>query len=135
MTTGDITRSSFDPDRHYSSVRMQQGRVQLDADWNEQLDIQLHRDRSEAIDTIGVAAAPKQGGGFGLTVSLDGTDLLIEPGRMWVGGHLCELGASTTEATISGTDVAVDALVLDGVPLSVHSWVLLTGASTSPSGT
>ena len=46
MTTGDITRSSFDPDRHYSSVRMQQGRVQLDADWNEQLDIQLHRDRS-----------------------------------------------------------------------------------------
>jgi hypothetical protein len=38
----DLTRSTFRRERHYSSVRMQQGRVQLDADWNEQLDIEMH---------------------------------------------------------------------------------------------
>ncbi|HEX6608229.1 MAG TPA: DUF6519 domain-containing protein, partial [Chloroflexia bacterium] len=37
---GDITRSTFRPENHYDGVRMQQGRVQLDADWNEQVDIQ-----------------------------------------------------------------------------------------------
>ena len=36
---GDFTRFSFDPAKHYSGVRMQQGRVQLDADWNEQQSI------------------------------------------------------------------------------------------------
>ena len=39
MNGGDFTRTTFDPTHHYSGVRMQQGRVQLDADWNEQLDI------------------------------------------------------------------------------------------------
>ncbi|HMQ56354.1 MAG TPA: DUF6519 domain-containing protein, partial [Anaerolineae bacterium] len=32
---GDFTRSTFRSEHHYSSVRMQQGRVQLDSDWNE----------------------------------------------------------------------------------------------------
>ena len=40
---GDFTRSTYDRHNHYRSVRMQQGRVQLDADWNEQADITLHR--------------------------------------------------------------------------------------------
>ncbi|MCX6048065.1 MAG: DUF6519 domain-containing protein, partial [Chloroflexi bacterium] len=39
---GDFTRSTFKPAKHYSSVRMQQGRVQLDADWNEQIDLTAH---------------------------------------------------------------------------------------------
>ena len=34
--SGDYSRESFDPRRHFSAVRMQQGRVALDADWNEQ---------------------------------------------------------------------------------------------------
>ena len=33
---GDFSRITFDPKKHYSRVLMQQGRVQLDADWNEQ---------------------------------------------------------------------------------------------------
>ena len=56
---GDFTRSTFKPDKHYSSVRMQQGRVQLDADWNEQLDIGEHLDRTTNRDVIGVNGAPK----------------------------------------------------------------------------
>ena len=33
---GDYSRDTFDPAKHFTRVLMQQGRVQLDADWNEQ---------------------------------------------------------------------------------------------------
>ena len=39
---GDFTRDTFDRTKHYSRVLMQQGRVTLDADWNEQTAILLH---------------------------------------------------------------------------------------------
>src|SRR5438045_2745266 len=39
---GDFSRSTFNPGKHYTSVRMQQGRVQTDADWNEQANIPAH---------------------------------------------------------------------------------------------
>ena len=45
---GDFTRDLFDPTKHYSGVLMQQGRVQLDADWNEQGSIQRYRGEVEA---------------------------------------------------------------------------------------
>jgi hypothetical protein len=32
---GDFTRDTFNPLKNFSRVLMQQGRVQLDADWNE----------------------------------------------------------------------------------------------------
>ncbi|HEX3531938.1 MAG TPA: DUF6519 domain-containing protein, partial [Thermoanaerobaculia bacterium] len=35
---GDFSRDTFRKRKHYNRVRMQQGRVQLDADWNEQGD-------------------------------------------------------------------------------------------------
>ena len=35
MATKDISRLLFDSGKHYSSVRMQQGRVMIDSDWNE----------------------------------------------------------------------------------------------------
>ena len=36
---GDFTRDTFYPLRRFARVFMQQGRVQLDADWNEQVSI------------------------------------------------------------------------------------------------
>ena len=50
---GDFSRDSFDPLKRFSRVLMQQGRVQLDSDWNEQSDILLHYLRSLATDLIG----------------------------------------------------------------------------------
>ncbi len=50
---GDFSRDSFDPIKRFSRVLMQQGRVQLDSDWNEQSDILLHYLRSLATDLIG----------------------------------------------------------------------------------
>ena len=37
--TADFSRNSHRPELGFSAVRLQQGRVQLDADWNEQVDI------------------------------------------------------------------------------------------------
>ena len=35
MSAEDISRFLFQPQKGYSGVRMQQGRVMLDSDWNE----------------------------------------------------------------------------------------------------
>jgi hypothetical protein len=55
---GDFTRDTFDPRNHFSRVLMQQGRVQLDADWNEQVSILLHYLQTLAADLIGPHGGP-----------------------------------------------------------------------------
>lgn len=61
---GDFSRQTFARRNHYSGVRMQQGRVQLDADWNEQQDIAAHRVETEARDLIGGCGGPLGGAAF-----------------------------------------------------------------------
>ena len=53
----DISRDSFRPEQGYTSVRLQQGRPQLDADWNEQMELQLQRERTALYDILGSAAS------------------------------------------------------------------------------
>jgi hypothetical protein len=65
---GDFSRSTFDPRKHYNSVRMQQGRVQLDADWNEQVDILLHILRTQMTDLLGTGAAAVEKQGFAINL-------------------------------------------------------------------
>ncbi|MBS1144043.1 MAG: hypothetical protein H6R14_1449 [Proteobacteria bacterium] len=92
----DLSRATFDKARRYRSVRMQQGRVQLDADFNEQQDILNHRIEIETRDSLGPVAVPIDNPGFGLTPS--GTDLSISAGRLYVDGLLCENPSATTVA-------------------------------------
>ena len=87
---GDFSRSTYQPRKHYRSVLMQQGRVQLDADWNEQLDIEQHIIETTTVDAIGVSGVPDNGGGFRVDARQDGADLVISAGRMYVDGILCE---------------------------------------------
>lgn len=89
---GDFTRSTFDPTKGYSSVRLQQGRVQLDADWNEQVEIGDRLREQGLSDVIGRCGAPQDehGGGFKVAVVAGGADLSVTTGRMWVDGILCE---------------------------------------------
>jgi hypothetical protein len=87
---GDLTRSTWDRQKHYSSVRQQQGRVQVDADWNEQADIEQHLRQEGARDVIGPCGAPVEGGGFQIGIAAGGTDLTISAGHLWVDGILCE---------------------------------------------
>ena len=93
---GDYSRKTFDRRRHYSGVLMQQGRVQLDADWNEQLDVQLYRTETESIDVIGSSGVPKKHGGFKIGAAPGGHDLTISAGRMYVDGLMCELDQPAT---------------------------------------
>lgn len=93
---GDYSRLTFNKDKHYSSVRLQQGRVQLDSDWNEQIDIQLHRERTETRDVIGLTGAPEEGGGFKINVTQEGDNLTLSQGRIYVDGIICENKNETT---------------------------------------
>jgi hypothetical protein len=97
---GDYSRKTFRRRKHYSGVLMQQGRVQLDSDWNEQLDIQLHRTETEAVDVIGPSGVPKgvptSDGGFKIGATASGHDLSISAGRIYVEGLLCELDQPAT---------------------------------------
>ncbi len=86
---GDFSRHTFDRNRPYSSVRMQQGRVLVDADWNEQGDIQEFLRRQALGDIIGSSGVPaSQGDSF--EVFDDGGTVGVRPGRIWVDGMLCE---------------------------------------------
>ncbi len=106
---GDFSRSTFDPGKHYSGVRMQQGRVQLDADWNENLDILRHRIETETIDVIGECGVPVHAPGFGVVTGASGLskeetdwlsqqsipaltagDFYLTQGRAYVDGILLE---------------------------------------------
>ena len=86
----DISRDSFKAEKHFSAVRSQMGRVQLDADWNEQADIQNHRRRTMGRDVVAPSGAPRDNAGFAITTSADASDLVIGPGRMYVEGVLVE---------------------------------------------
>lgn len=94
----DTSRKIFNPRKHYNGVLMQQGRVQLDSDWNEQLDIQQHRLHTETVDVIGESGVPKalnNANAFKISAP-NANDLTIAPGRMYVGGLLCELEEAGT---------------------------------------
>lgn len=92
--SGDYTRFTHRPERDYSSVLMQQGRVQLDSDWNEQSDILQRRLRVQAMDTFGPSAVPEPTtpNAFKLT-ALAGSpvDLSIGSGRLYLDGLLAEM--------------------------------------------
>jgi len=85
---GDFSRQTFGAAKHYAKVLMQQGRVQLDADWNEQQSILEHRITTESKDVVGASGAPQRNAGFGITTA-DGKTLTIGRGRYYVDGILC----------------------------------------------
>jgi hypothetical protein len=88
---GDFSRVSFDPRNHFSQVLLQQGRVTLDADPNEQGAILLHLLRTMARDLFGPYGAPAEHPGFRLAITSGNTPTLtIGAGRYYVDGILCE---------------------------------------------
>jgi len=111
---GDIARFTFDALKHYTRVVTQQGRVQLEADWNEQVAILLHYLQTLAADLIGSYGGPQGNLGFELkwlrkdevdgiaSLSDDekakfkdlldrhGPSLWIAKGRYYVDGRMCE---------------------------------------------
>ncbi len=95
---GDFSRISFDPAKHFSRVLMQQGRVTLDADCNEQTDIVLHMMRTLVRDLYGGYGGPPNSGfeiniGSGVANKIGDNFVkaaTISAGHYYVNGILCE---------------------------------------------
>lgn len=97
MATIDISRRAFDPRKHYTSVRMQQGRVLTDDDYNEGAQIHEEEQRLSRIHVIGHCGSPDDGFRISLaSATHDFLDFWIEAGTFYVGGlRLClETGQS-----------------------------------------
>ena len=126
---GDFTRLTFEPTKRYTSVRMQQGRVQLDADWNEQADIHAYLDRTRTIDVVGLTGAPKGEGSFAVAVTPNNADLAIGAGRFYVDGLLCELASAVVAVASfpSATQVTLTAWPADDAGLQAGRWVAVAG--------
>jgi hypothetical protein len=106
----DSSRNTFNSKKHFSSVRMQQGRVQVDADWNEACDIITHLANTETLDVIGPCGGPMHDPAFHIVTDLGQLsteeqklaqnqnppkgfkppDFFISAGRYYVDGILCE---------------------------------------------
>jgi len=96
--SGDYSRVRFDPRIDLSGVLMQQGRVQLDSDWNEWVSVLDRRLRAESVDTFGVhvtpgitgvaVVSPQTPDAFKIEVA--GGNITIGRGRMYVDGLLAE---------------------------------------------
>ena len=87
--SGDYSRWSFDPRRHFGAVLMQQGRVQTDSDWNEWAALVLRRLQAGSLDGIGRAVVPRETPD-GFRVQAAGGALTIGRGRIYVDGLLVE---------------------------------------------
>lgn len=91
--TGDYTRFSFDPRKRYSGVLMQQGRVQLDSDWNEEIDILRRRIGLLSLDNFGPVGVPYLTTPNAFLLGLIAgppANLSIQPGRLYIDGLLVE---------------------------------------------
>lgn len=111
----DLSRKKFNPLDDYFGVIMQQGRVQLDADWNTMVSQFSRRMQAESLDTFGPAVVPRETPeGFLLTGPV--TSFKIGPGRIYVDGLLAEnhtdklkwdarLAEVSGTAKLSGADI------------------------------
>ncbi len=96
--SGDYSRVRFDARGDIAGVLMQQGRVQLDSEWNEWVAVMDRRLRAESVDTFGVHPVP----GFtgvavvspqtpdAFKIEAAGGNITIGRGRMYVDGLLAE---------------------------------------------
>lgn len=85
---GDFSRIRFSPKKQYTAVLEQQGRVALDADTNEQCNINNYLRERETLDIVGQSGGPVGDEGFAITVNDNGIE--IGAGRYYVNGIFCE---------------------------------------------
>jgi Family of unknown function (DUF6519)/Chaperone of endosialidase len=141
---GDFTRFTFEPRKRYTSVLMQQGRLQLDADWNEQISIQNYLQQRQAQDMIGEAAGtPATESGFQILPTplpeatqpptpqnaQNGEDLIIQFGRFYINGILCDFPVTSSfqAMPLTGNPSSIRLLftAMDGQRFQVGEWLAL----------
>ncbi len=92
---GDFSRITFDPADRFTRVLLQQGRVQLDADFNEQTDIFWHHLRALVVDLAGPWFGPGPRPGFEIQGGTYGFE--VGGGLYFVEGVRCETEPFTWE--------------------------------------
>lgn len=104
----DFSRKTFDALKHYTGVLHQQGRVWLDADWNEEVFTRLYLLQQETRDIIGDCGVPDPGTAFQIKPNPDPKsapdDFVIAggpgpAGHFYVDGILCRLEQDVTYLT------------------------------------
>lgn len=140
----DLTRNTFDPLKHFTRVILQQGRVQLDADWNEQASILLRCLEALAVDLIGPQGGPAKNLGFGITAYPNASPVTLDfqiaairgnvrqqgMGVYYVDGIRCEVDStpvaiSAPAGPTNTTSVKVEQWTLDRVPFFTGQYVEL----------
>ncbi|MBD0255683.1 MAG: hypothetical protein ICV83_08180, partial [Cytophagales bacterium] len=97
MGTFDVSRVNSDPRKHYTGVRMQQGRVLMDDDWNENERIDEEVQRRTQADVIGGYGSPDDGFRISGVATPDGfIDFTIHAGTIYLGGIRFELDEKET---------------------------------------
>jgi hypothetical protein len=100
----DRARITYDPTRKWRGLVAQQGRVTVEADWNEAAAIDAADERAVTLDVVGPVGAPH--GGYAVTAtppasppgsasppsSAEG-DLTVGTGTLYLGGERLDLGA------------------------------------------
>ncbi|MDT8999152.1 DUF6519 domain-containing protein [Paucibacter sp. APW11] len=95
MSTIDLSRLAFDPRKHYAGVRLQQGRVLTDDDFNDAAAIDAEENRRTRLHTIGAYGSPDSG--FlptGFTLSNGRCDFTLSNGQLYLGGLRLEMGSA-----------------------------------------
>lgn len=90
---GDFSRFTFERDKQYSGVFMQQGRVQLDSDWNEAVDIDTYHREMALHDLVGPCGAPAHNPGF---------EVLVRQGLNFDGKNDCVHCGTLTDLSFAG---------------------------------
>lgn len=93
----DLSRIRFDARQDFLGVVMQQGRVQLDADWNEWVAELARRMQAGTLDTFGGNVVPRITP-EGFRIEAAGGGLTIGVGRIYVDGLLAENHGGTPDA-------------------------------------
>nr|HEX4314518.1 DUF6519 domain-containing protein [Kofleriaceae bacterium] len=96
----DISRDAYDRRKHWDGLRVHQGSVATDDDFNESDVITKEDRRRERVDVIGPAGSPDAGFQIASPVVTNGTlDFTLTPGSMYVGGLRCEVDGTETYQT------------------------------------
>jgi hypothetical protein len=118
MPSKDISRHLFQPRKRYAGVRMQQGRVILDSDWNESEGIDDEDARRALVDIIGPRGTSNDG--FRIRdVTYNGGpsyDFTFDAGSYYVGGLRVD---ADDEGTFLGQD---DWVRIEADPARLPRW-------------
>jgi hypothetical protein len=107
MATQDISRFLHQPNKHYSTAHMQQGRVVVDSDFNERSMIEAEDLRASLVDIVCASGTPNDGmlvsdvqlqnvDPPGSPVAVNTCDFTLKAGSYYLGGLRLELDEDET---------------------------------------